>query len=44
MTRHPHRPDWQALLIDTAIFAAIFTALDTALRLLESTDALGVDL
>ena len=30
MTRHPHRPDWQALLSDTAIFAAIFTALLTA--------------
>ena len=30
MTRHPHRPDWQALLIDTAIFVALFTALLTA--------------
>ena len=30
MRHHPHRPDWQALLIDVAIFAAIFTALLTA--------------
>ena len=30
MTRHPRRPDWQALLIDTAIFAAIFIAFLTA--------------
>lgn len=30
MTRHPHRPDWQSILIDTAIFAALFTALLTA--------------
>ena len=30
MHRHPHRPDWQALAIDTAIFIAAFTALLTA--------------
>ena len=30
MRRHPRRPDWQALLIDTAIFVALFTALLTA--------------
>lgn len=30
MTRHPHRPDWRVLLIDVAIFAAIFTAFLTA--------------
>ena len=30
MTRHPNRPDWQALLIDVAIFAALVTALLTA--------------
>ena len=30
MKHHPRRPDWQALLIDTAIFATVFTALLTA--------------